>query len=143
MLISQSILPQLFNLITQQETRLSISVAEDSRTLALATKEDSTAMRTLAAVTVFFLPGTFVAAFFSMPLFHWDAQTGELTTVVSRRFWIYWAVTGPLTLTTLILWLFWMRLQTRRRHAREDVGREKFYHEIDPPQRDYKELMVC
>lgn len=95
-------------------------------------------MRTLAAVTVFFLPGTFVAAFFSMPLFHWDAQTGALSTVVSGRFWVYWAVTGPLTLVTITLWLVWMRLQTRRRRARDSEGREALYHEIKPQQREFR-----
>ncbi|KAL9633644.1 MAG: hypothetical protein Q9164_004579 [Protoblastenia rupestris] len=67
-------LTALFNLITQRETRLSISVAQDSRTLASVTKDDSTAMKALTAVTVVFLPGTFSAAFFSMPLFQWETH---------------------------------------------------------------------
>jgi len=37
------------------------TVAEDSKTVALATLRDSAAMRTIAAVTVFFLPATFTA----------------------------------------------------------------------------------
>lgn len=98
-------------------------------------------MRTLAAVTVFFLPGTFVAAFFSMPLFHWDPQTEATSTVVSRQFWVYWAVTGPLTLGTLALWLVWMRLQTRRRRARDSEGREALHREIDAPQREFRKRL--
>lgn len=133
---------QLFNLIAQQETRISISVAEDSRMLARATKEDSTAMRTLAAVTVFFLPGTFVAAVFSMPLFDWDAQTGATSTVISKRLWIYWAFAGPLTLGTLAVWFIWTRLQTRRRRTRDSEGKEAFYREMDAPQQEYTRFMV-
>ena len=87
---------QLFNLIAQQEAKVAIAVAEDSRTLAFAGKEDSTAMKTPAGVTVAFLPGTFVAAVFAMPLFDWNASGGG--TVVSNRFWIYGAPTVPLTL---------------------------------------------
>ena len=83
-------------------------------------------MKTLAAVTVIFLPGTFVAALFSMPLFQWDTQTVG-SSVVSRQFWIYWAVTGPLTVVTLALWFVWMRWQTRRRRAREQEDAESLY----------------
>lgn len=41
-----------------------------------------------------------------MPLFNWDAPTaGE---VVKQHFWVYWAVTGPLTLLTMTLVGLWM-----------------------------------
>ncbi|KAL8828996.1 MAG: hypothetical protein Q9191_002276 [Dirinaria sp. TL-2023a] len=122
-------LTALFNLIAQEETQLSIRVVQDSRTLASATKDDSTAMKTLAAVTVIFLPGTFVAALFSMPLFQWDTQTLGAS-VLSRQFWIYWAVTGPLKVVTLTLWFVWMRWQTRRRRARELEDAESLYSQI-------------
>ena len=129
---------QLFNLINQQETRLSISVAQDSRTIASATKDDSTAMKTLAAVTVFFLPGTFVAAFFSMLLFQWGTQTiGH--SAVSRQFWIYGAVSIPLTIMTLTLWFAWMRLQARRHRARNSEGRAALNRELDAPLRELQE----
>jgi hypothetical protein len=94
-------------------------------------------MRILAAVTVFFLPGTFVAAFFAMPMFKWDPQPK----VLSRQFWVYWAVAVPLTLGTLALWLVWMRLQTRRRRARDSEGREALYSEINAPQRELRKKL--
>ena len=73
-------------------------------------------MKTLAAVTVVFLPSTFVAAFFSMPLFQWDGQTvGD--SAVSRQFWIYSSVSIPLTVITVGSWLLWMRLQAKRNDA--------------------------
>lgn len=37
------------------------AIAEDSKVVAVATLRDSAAMRTIAAVTVFFLPATFTA----------------------------------------------------------------------------------
>ena len=40
-----------------------------------------------------------------MPLLDWQAPTG--TSVVSHRFWIYWAVTVPLTAAVLLLWSTW------------------------------------
>lgn len=65
----------IFNLIAQRDQSMSISIAKDSKILAeqsqriaheskiLAeeSKRDSTSMKSIAAVTMFFLPGTFVA----------------------------------------------------------------------------------
>jgi Mg2+ and Co2+ transporter CorA len=82
-------------------------------------------MKTLAYVTMIFLPGTFVASFFAMPLLNWDAErAGE---VPNPRFWIYWVVTVPLTLVVYIASLLWSRkdqLLRRKedREAREQVG---------------------
>jgi hypothetical protein len=80
---------------------LNITFAKDSRTLASASKRDSSSMKTLAAVTEAHLPASFLA----MPLFNWDVD--QSAPVVKERFWIYWAVTVPLTLTMLIIWLSW------------------------------------
>lgn len=120
---------QLFNLIAQKEAKVGIAVAEDSRTLASASKEDATAMKTLAAVTVAFLPGTFVAAFFAMPLFQWDAASDGM--VVSKRFWVYWAVTIPLTVLTLVVWVLWTRRQAKVHRVSEERAREELWVDIE------------
>jgi Mg2+ and Co2+ transporter CorA len=60
-------------MITQRDGSLNIALARDSRTLAAASKRDSSSMKTLAAMTALFLPGTFVASFFAMPVFNWAA----------------------------------------------------------------------
>ena len=86
-------------------------------------------MKTLAAVTVAFLPSTFVAAFFSMPLFQWTASTDGQ--VVSKRFWVYWAVTVPLTLATLLAWAVWTRRETRRQSVKDFEAREELWREVD------------
>ena len=123
------LLTQLFNLIAQKEAKVGIAVAEDSRTLASASKEDSTAMKTLAAVTVAFLPGTFVASFFAMPLFEWDAVAEGI--VVSKRFWIYWAVTVPLTCLTLVVWVLWTKRQAKVQTISEKRAREELWVDIE------------
>ena len=120
---------QLFHLISQQETRVGIAVAEDSRTLASASKEDSTAMKTIAAVTIVFLPGTSIAALFAMPLFKWDA-VGD-SKIVSNRFWIYWAVTIPLTFLTLLFWVIWTKRQARMHRSSEKRAREELRSDIE------------
>lgn len=47
-------------------------------------------MKTLAMVTVMFLPGAWVAALFAVPLFEWNAEADKK--VLSGRFWVYWCV---------------------------------------------------
>lgn len=83
-------------------------------------------MKTLAAVTVTFLPGTFVASLFAIPLFQWQA-----TPVVSNRFWIYWAVTIPLTLVTLLVWYYWTKRQTKIHRRQESKAQDALQNDID------------
>lgn len=69
-------------------------------------------MKILAVITVVFLPGAFVAALFSMSMFHWpDGSAGAW---VSPAFWIYWAVAVPLTIFVIALWFFWWQWQNAR-----------------------------
>ena len=64
-------------------------------------------MKTVAVLTTVFLPGTFISTFISMPLLSWDATSW--TEVPTTHFWVYWAVTIPLTLLTLYAWYVWQR----------------------------------
>lgn len=116
-------------MIAQKESQISIAVAEDSRTLASASREDSSAMKTIAAVTVVFLPGTFVAAFFAMPLFHWNVDSSSA--IMSEYFWIYWAVTVPLTIVTVIVWIIWTRTRGSRHRTQDKEGKEKLWSDIN------------
>lgn len=52
-----------------------------------------------------------------MSLFEWDATKGS--EVVNRRFWVYWAITIPLTIVTFMAWMLWLRYQ------REDAARKR------------------
>lgn len=87
-------------------------------------------MKTLAAVTVIFLPGTFVASVFSMSIFNWTERHGKDQMTVSwQGLWIYWVIAIPLTLLTILAWLLWTnrqrvlrRLQTR--HDMDELDKE-------------------
>ncbi|KAK1753794.1 hypothetical protein QBC47DRAFT_387148 [Echria macrotheca] len=80
--------------------------------IATAAKQDSSDMKAIAILTMAFLPATFVATFFAMPLFDFDAA--EEKTVVKSRFWYYFAVTGPLTVCVLVMyWLYGLRAQKK------------------------------
>ncbi|KAK5659941.1 hypothetical protein OQA88_13406 [Cercophora sp. LCS_1] len=105
----------IFNLINQSE-------AVASREIATATKDDSAAMKVIAVMTLFFLPGTFFATLFSIPSLYWD--DGE---VGSPRFWVYWAFSAPCTLALVAVYgfycwgsklsasMFWMERASRKR----------------------------
>lgn len=54
-------LHQVANFMTQNDGRTNIAIAEASRRIAFETKRDSDAMKTIAALTMVFLPATFVA----------------------------------------------------------------------------------
>lgn len=57
---------QAANLNAQNDTQNNIAIAEASRRIALETRLDSDAMKTIAALTMAYLPGTFVAVSLSL-----------------------------------------------------------------------------
>jgi hypothetical protein len=69
-------------------------------------------MITIAAVTMFFLPGTFISAILSTTFF--DYGTAGLS--VSKQWWILPATTIPLMVVVFGVWLGWqyMRFGKRR-----------------------------
>ena len=77
-------------------------------------------MKTLAAVNVFFLPGTFVATLFSMPLLDLRGESPSMT----ADFWIYWAVTVPLTVLTVLYWLLWTHKQKTLQRDQEKEAQD-------------------
>ena len=80
-------------------------------------------MKTIAAVTMVFLPGTFVATILALPAFQWQPHHNI---TVHQQFWIYWVITIPLTLLTLLVWLLWSTWKAREelqaeQRARDDI----------------------
>lgn len=60
-----------FNLANQSDSHTNLDIANTSKKIAEETQKDSSSMITIAAVTMFFLPGTFV----SVSLAHDDYST--------------------------------------------------------------------
>lgn len=92
-----------------------MSLAADSRALAEAATRDAKAMKTLAVVTMLYLPPTAIATIFAMPFFQWEAKASE--PLVSGRFWIYWITAIPLTALTLATWFVWVRREDNIKEA--------------------------
>lgn len=111
-------------MVTQQDSRAATRISE-------SVQRDSAAMKTIAALTMMFLPATFVSvssklttkmlyqrgnvvqAVFSTSFFNFSpgaqsiSQSADGEWVISHKFWIYWAVSGPLTVFTVALWFLW------------------------------------
>jgi hypothetical protein len=57
-------------------------------------------MKTIAVMTMAFLPATFFAALFAVPTLDWGSEG-----VIGGRFWVYWAFTVPCTVGVFGLWM--------------------------------------
>lgn len=96
--------------INRADQRSNIQIADSSHTIAVQSKRDNLSMMTIAAITMIFLPGTFVASLFAMPVLDWTIE--QEPNAIQSGFWFYWAVTAPLTILTVLLWLTWFRRNT-------------------------------
>lgn len=88
---------QVFNLVTQQDSETNTSIAR-------ATRDDSSAMKIIAALTMIFLPATAVSGFFGMAFF--DYQNGEV--VMAHDWWLFVATTIPITIILIAIWRIWL-----------------------------------
>lgn len=91
-----------YHVVTQNSTQVSIDLAKIAR-------RDNATMKALALIGVFYLPGTFISGIFGSNFFNYNpsngANTGSATDwKMSDKFWIYWAITIPVTMFTVLLW---------------------------------------
>jgi hypothetical protein len=106
---------QLFQLSNQRDSKTNIKIADATADVALLTQRDSASMITIAAVTMLFLPGTFISAILSTTFFDY----GDEGLRVSERWWILPATTIPLTIVVFAVWLGWRYMRLKK------VGIEK------------------
>ncbi|PPQ86187.1 hypothetical protein CVT25_006930 [Psilocybe cyanescens] len=99
-----------FNISTQTDSRINLDIARLTSKIAVSTQRDSSSMITMAAVTMFFLPGTFVSALFSMVFF--DTQGNSLS--VGPQWWLFPVITIPLTIAVFVAWVLWQRRRNRK-----------------------------
>lgn len=76
-------------------------------------------MKTIALVTMLFFPATFVSSFLGTNLVSLDVGADSRTRLVfSDLWWIYLVCAIPLTLTTLLAWLYFVKRRARKERAR-------------------------
>ncbi|PGH18295.1 hypothetical protein AJ79_00634 [Helicocarpus griseus UAMH5409] len=75
----------------------------------LVSQTDTAAMKIISAVGLVFLPGTFISTLFGMNFFDFaiDDKTGKETFKTSERFWMYWAISLPVTAIVILIWIIW------------------------------------
>lgn len=77
-------------------------------------------MITVAAVTIVFLPGTFISAILSTTVFDYGHEGLQ----ISQQWWILLATTIPLTIAVIMFWVWWQYVWVRHHDAarrRSDV----------------------
>ncbi|KAF2250648.1 hypothetical protein BU26DRAFT_480932 [Trematosphaeria pertusa] len=97
-----------FHLVTQTDSRTMMS--------------ESNAMKTIAFMTLIFLPLSTVATIFGTEFFHMSDDAPNRIQM-SSDIWILWVVAGPLTLMLLIIWRVWY-LDARARLGVDPKGTE-------------------
>ncbi|KAK8136444.1 hypothetical protein PG984_004384 [Apiospora sp. TS-2023a] len=90
-----------WNYIARKDVKTNLEIAESTMNtttltvdISKAAQRDSSHMRSIAVLTMAFLPGTFVA--------------GSAESILSPYIWIFVAVTFVLTALTLAIWRFWV-----------------------------------
>ena len=79
--------------------------ADESKSVAVETRRDGTSMKTIAGLTMIYLPSTFVATIFSTGFFNVAASgSGNLT--ISREIWKFIIVAAVLIVLTITVWIF-------------------------------------
>ncbi|KAL8949444.1 MAG: hypothetical protein Q9222_004450 [Ikaeria aurantiellina] len=99
---------QTYNLLANRDSITSHSIAQEAR-------QDAAAMKTIAVVTMLFFPATFVSSFLGTKLVALTTRPdGKTRFVFSDRWWIYPAVAIPLTLLTLLTYIYWIHRRSLR-----------------------------
>ncbi|KAK8012559.1 hypothetical protein PG991_009934 [Apiospora marii] len=109
-----------WNYIARKDIKTNLEIAESTMNttnltvdISKAAQRDSSHMRSIAVLTMAFLPGTFVATVFSMTFFDWQ---GDTESMLSPYIWIFVAVTFVLTALTMAIWRFWVSTAGARKN---------------------------
>ncbi|KAJ5747130.1 uncharacterized protein N7511_008826 [Penicillium nucicola] len=103
----------LYNLITGHDSTVNLRIATQSASIAREARKDSMSMKIIAAVTLIYLPATFVCSVFGTNLVAFDtsADSNGSQFLVSRWWWLYLAFAVPLTVLTMFGFWVWRRFR--------------------------------
>ena len=114
-----------YNLLANRNSLSSHRTAVESAAIAHEARRDTVAMRTIAVLTMLFLPPAFISGLLGTNLIVLETPgagvggAGGSRIVVSELWWIYFVLAVPLTLATLgVWWLVLRRSKKRRRLGR-------------------------
>ncbi len=96
--------------MAKRQKTIAETALEDSKMicqLTKAAKEDSSTMKTIAVLTMMFLPGAAFSSILDTPFLVWDSKQHGL---VVRGGHLFWIITIPLTVGVIIMWWLVVRL---------------------------------
>jgi hypothetical protein len=112
-------------------------LSQSTEQIAFFSYRDAASMKTLAVVTMFFLPGNFISALFSTNCFEWasvDLTSSSIGVKSTPQMSLYWAITIPLTVLTFCLYFLWLAFQKHERDKMvkvQEKERALFDHELE------------
>ncbi|KAL8963666.1 MAG: hypothetical protein Q9183_004983, partial [Haloplaca sp. 2 TL-2023] len=101
-----------------KSTRKMEKVTNEMSLIARETKTETVSMRIITLVTLFFLPGTFVATLMSTDIIRWDSGSRDYQ---SGALYAYLAICLPFMAATFIFWGAYQYFE--RRKERQQKGR--------------------
>lgn len=100
-------------------SRVNTDLARASTGLSEDMKRDSSQMRSIALLTMVFLPLSTVASIFSTTLFSWDATEGKA--VISGYLWVFIVIAIGLTSVTVGVWYLATSYTRRQEVSRQGI----------------------
>lgn len=125
---------QLAGIVSRGDFKATLFLAESQH-------RDSLSMKTLAIVTMLFLPGSFISALFSTSMFDWDSVDPSSSSIAVRplpQFRLYWAITIPLTIVTFLFFFFWLWLTKQRGNEVKKIGdtiKQDYFNQLSDQER--------
>ncbi|KAI0173505.1 hypothetical protein GGR52DRAFT_572012 [Hypoxylon sp. FL1284] len=115
---------ECYAMINQRDSELNIQIAK-------ASNQDNRSLRIIQILSMIFLPGSLVSSIFGMGFFSTSMTndgSGDAIFVASNHWWLYFAVSVPLTLIVMAVMLYYQRRDGNK--AEEDWGRRESL--VDP-----------
>jgi uncharacterized ion transporter superfamily protein YfcC len=132
-------------MISQRDSKVNQEMSSISSEIAQATKADGAAMKTIALVTLTFLPATFVTvcclhltpsssckiltsnsqALLGMNFFTVDPSSPGGHMKSSKDLWIYFIIAVPLTTIVLCTWWWWQSKEEGKARRGNKMGLNK------------------
>ncbi|KAK7416637.1 hypothetical protein QQX98_005108 [Neonectria punicea] len=113
----------IWNNIARKDAAVSTKISRANTSIALDSKQESAQMRSIALLTMIYLPVSAVASIFSMTIFDWSPKSGA---IVSKYIWVFIVVSLALTVITVLIWYFATHKKKRKEPSTfEEQGMRK------------------
>ncbi|KIW34076.1 uncharacterized protein PV07_00876 [Cladophialophora immunda] len=101
---------------------------------------DSSAMKSIAVLTMVFLPATALATIFSIGAF-FGSSPADGHIVVSGEFWLFWAIAIPLTLLVLLIYFLWEQREWLHKQWHREKREDQEAQKTPPAKGDQKRAL--